>query len=788
MTRVPEQNIPTIFVVLGATGDLVSRKIAPALFHLFAKDRLPDRFAAIGVARRSFTDAAFRDLLLPSLAPHGFSEKQPAFLERFSYHQGDFADPAMYTSLAETMRTIDDAWGVCANKLFYLAVPPDHYEEIFKHLAASGLADSCGGIGGWTRVLVEKPFGSDAATAERLDLLLGKYFKEEQIYRLDHYLAKEMLQNIVSFRFANGLFEGQWNSQNIASIEIRLHETLGVEKRGAFYDGIGALRDVGQNHLLQMLALLTMDRPNGFDVASIRQSRRELLEAFALPDAASLARSTRAQYSGYQDITGVRPDSETETFFRIHGTLCSPRWSGTEFSLESGKRMQARRKEIVINFRHPERCLVPSDADASCHNRIVMSLEPEESIRIHFWSKKPGLDFAVEERSFTFSLREQNASGQYIEEYEKLLLDCIRGDQTLFVSTDEVRAMWRFIDPILAGWRTQAVSLERYAPDTNEAVRLADAKETSAAASEKPAIGLVGLGKMGANLARRLTKKGYRVHGFNRTYDVTEALASEGIHPEKSLRELVLALPSPRTVWLMIPAGAPIHEVLFAEDGLASMLSPGDTVIDGGNGFYKDADVRGKKLAERGIHFLDVGVSGGPGGALNGPSLMIGGTESVFRMHERLFLDLARPEGFRFFEGYGAGHFVKMVHNGIEYGMMQALAEGFAVLGASPYQLPLADVANLYNRGSVIESRLVGWLEQAFSKFGTSLEGVSGTVAHTGEGEWTVKAAQEFGIPVPVIQDSFNFRVASKEQPSYTGKLLSGLRNSFGGHSVTHTN
>ncbi|MFA6408286.1 MAG: decarboxylating 6-phosphogluconate dehydrogenase [Candidatus Paceibacterota bacterium] len=300
----------------------------------------------------------------------------------------------------------------------------------------------------------------------------------------------------------------------------------------------------------------------------------------------------------------------------------------------------------------------------------------------------------------------------------------------------------------------------------------------------KKMIGIVGLGKMGAGIARQLHEKGWNVCGYNRSAPTRATLAQEGIETVATLEELVERIPVPRTIWLMVPAKKPTHEMLFGKVGLATLLAKGDSVIDGGNSFYKDSVVNGKKLAKYGIKFMDVGFSGGPSGARNGGCLMIGGDATLFNKYETLFKDLSRPGAYKFFKGVGAGHFVKMVHNGIEYGMMQALAEGFAVLKKSPYKLDLTRVAEIYNNGSVIESRLVGWMKGAFETYGADLKKVSGTVAHTGEGQWTVQIAKSLKVPAQVIGASFKFRVDSVKKQSYTGKLLSALRNQFGGHAV----
>lgn len=475
----PIKNIPTILVAFGATGDLMKKKIIPALFHLFIKGEIPKMFRVVGFSRREMSDGDFQKYAKEILENH-FGKKADegvlnSFLSFFRYQKGQFQGKENYDGLQKTLSGLDAEWGVCANKLFYLAVAPEFYETIFKELSQSGLAKPCSGKDeedGWVRIIVEKPFGQDLKTAEALDELLGKLFKETQIYRIDHYLAKEMLQNILNFRFANNLFEFGWGNKTIENIDIRLHEKIGVEKRGAFYDGVGALRDVGQNHLLQMLALATMDNPASFDAESIRSKRAEILEALEILSKEEIKTATfRAQYEGYKEIAGVAPDSQTETYFRVRASLSSPRWRGVPITMDGGKRLGEPLKEIVITFKHPEPCLCGSDTVAHHKNTITIRMEPKEEILIEFWSKKPGLSMESEKRTFNFLLRETGAQAQYIEEYEKLLLDCVRGDQTLFVSTREIKSMWRYTDAIVSAWKENIVPLETYKPDTKDILK-----------------------------------------------------------------------------------------------------------------------------------------------------------------------------------------------------------------------------------------------------------------------------------------------------------------------------
>lgn len=469
------KNAPATLVVFGATGDLMKKKIIPALFHLFTKGELPKMFRVVGFSRREMSDDDFqkyaREILENHFGEGSDDKKINTFISFFRYKQGDFQGKKSYDELKDVLAGLDAETGVCSGKFFYLAVAPEFYEMIFKELSRSGLAKPCGekGEGNPVRIVVEKPFGKNLETAEALDELLGKLFEEDQIYRIDHYLAKEMLQNILNFRFANNLFEFGWGNKTIESVDIRLIEKIGVEKRGSFYDGVGALRDVGQNHLLQMLALITMDNPESFDAESIRSKRAEIIESLKIPSKEEIKNSTlRAQYEGYGEIAGVSAGSQTETYFKVHTEVSSPRWAGVPIMMEGGKRLGEPLKEIVITLKHPAKCFCGDGATEHHKNKIIIRMEPKEEIKIEFWSKKPGLSMETEKRTLNFLLREAHAHSQYIEEYEKLLLDCIRGDQTLFVSTREIKAMWRYTDPIVSAWQENVVPLKTYKPDTKD--------------------------------------------------------------------------------------------------------------------------------------------------------------------------------------------------------------------------------------------------------------------------------------------------------------------------------
>ena len=439
---------PTIFVIFGITGDLAQRKLLPSLLSLYVKKLLPEKFAIIGVSRRLLSREEFRQFVRDEInIKFGQYREEDVkhFLDHMSYVQGSFDTDDMYTRLAERLQSIDkQQFKTCSNKLFHLSVPPTLYENILDHLSSSGLTVPCGPEEGWTRVLIEKPFGNDSETAKQLDKKLGELFHEDQIFRIDHYLAKEALQNILVFRFANSLFEPLWNNRYIDRVHIKLFEKLDVEGRGAFYDGVGALRDVGQNHVLQMLALIAMEQPETLDAQHIRQERAKILKNLHCEEI------VRGQYAGYREEKGVADGSMTETYFRIEAHIDTGRWKKTPFYLESGKALDESKTEIDIYFKNK----------TDEQNILTFRVQPDEGIKIRFWVKKPGLGMEIEPKPLKFKYSEFPTKAAIPDAYEKVIYDAILGDQTLFTSTDEVLAAWKFITPILKNWG--GLPLERY--------------------------------------------------------------------------------------------------------------------------------------------------------------------------------------------------------------------------------------------------------------------------------------------------------------------------------------
>lgn len=779
---------PTALIIFGITGDLATKKIIPSLWYLFGHDLLPERMFVVGVGRRELSEKDFRALIRDAIEKR--SEKDiteddfTRFCDLFSYQQGVFEDKQTFRSLVERIEKAEATWGVCGNKLMYLAVPPSLYETIFKHLAAVKLNLPCGGELGWSRILIEKPFGTDKKSAQMLQKLLASYFKEEQVYRIDHYLFKEIIQGIESFRFSNNLFEHTWDNTVIDRVDVHLCESIGVEGRGRFYDAVGALRDVGQNHVLEMLAAVTMEYPVGMQEEVVHKNRTELIRALAPWKKETLRKNTyRAQYRGYRDIEGVASDSETETYFGLKTELDHPRWAGVPIYMEAGKRMGEARKEIVLTLKHPKVCML-CQAGPHGPNRIVFRLEPNDEIVIHFWTKKPGFEHVLEERAFSFFLYEKEVKVQYVEEYAKVLHSAMAGNRAPFIAADEVEALWTFSDPISEAWQNNIVPLEAYEPDTApeppfyRAVpeELAVRKHTS-----KGTVGFIGLGRMGGAMVEQLLEKGYDcVVTTDTNKEAVERMKSLGARGTMELGEMISMLETPRVIWLMIPR----HAVDGALERLVPLLDKGDTIIEGGNTYYEDSMRRAKELEGKGIYFLDVGVSGGIEGARHGACMMIGGDRNIFERHEHMFRDLCVEDGYGYMGASGSGHFVKMVHNAIEYGMMGAVAEGMQGIKelTKDFGTELAEVIKAYGHGSIIEGRLITeWLDAAW-RDDPELSGFDGKVPYGETEEEMEKLEQK--IAMPVLTAARNMRVKTRTDPSFMGKVLNALRFYFGGHTA----
>ncbi|MFA6028544.1 MAG: glucose-6-phosphate dehydrogenase [Elusimicrobiota bacterium] len=438
---------PCGLVLFGASGDLAERKLFPALNHLSEKGLLPKGFFVVGVARSEMSEAVFRHRAGGFGAAH--------------YLRGDYGDPATYAALAKLLSELDARHGTRGNAIFYLAVPPTLYAEVPRRLQEAGLLQ---GVrpGGWSRVVIEKPFGRDLDSARALDAELAGLLREDQLYRIDHYLGKETVQNILMFRFANSIFEPVWNRDHVDHVQISVLEEVGVEHRAGYYDGSGVVRDMFQNHMLQLLALVAMDPPSSFDPDRVRDEKVRVLRALKpLPPRELSKCAVLGQYEGYRKEAGVAPGSGTPTYGALRLELDNWRWRGVPFYLRTGKRLSRRGAEIAVRFKSVPhslfRTLAPADLES---NTLVFRIQPDEGIELTFEAKKPGPKLCLGALTMKFDYAE--AFGERPPEaYHRLLLDCMLGDPTLFMRRDAVAESWSFLSPLLD---PKALVAEAYAP------------------------------------------------------------------------------------------------------------------------------------------------------------------------------------------------------------------------------------------------------------------------------------------------------------------------------------
>ncbi len=463
-------------MILGATGDLTARKLLPALYRLAFQGYMPQRFAMVGVARREKSDASFREELTPGLRAPGGGPADPSaladFLGRLYYHRMSVEDASAYGELGDRLERLERSLGIPPRRrLFYLATSPTQIEPILRSLRASGLVQPPAVSGGWQRVVIEKPFGRDLESARSLNAVVAATLDETQVYRIDHYLGKETVQNLLSFRFANAIFEPLWNRRHIASIQITAAETVGMEGgRAGYYDTAGALRDMVQNHLMQLLCLVAMEPPSRFEADAIRNEKVKVLKTLDPMSPEETAQSTvRGQYgpgsilgrpvAGYREEPGVAADSTTETYAALRLKLDNWRWAGVPFFLRTGKRLPKRATEIAIEFRVPPVGIFQRRVDGApraerrpiAPNVLLLHIQPDEGISLMFDAKVPGMSMRTQAVKMDFRYGHAFARPSP-EAYERLLLDALTGDSTLFTRHDEVEAAWAFVTSVLDGW------------------------------------------------------------------------------------------------------------------------------------------------------------------------------------------------------------------------------------------------------------------------------------------------------------------------------------------------
>ena len=471
---------PCAIVIFGASGDLAKRKLLPAIYELAREKLLPEKFALVGYARSPMTDEQYRTEAREAVEKFARTKPLDGALwkkieDRMHYVRGDYGSAEDHAKLAEVLAKYDRDLGTEGNRLFYLSTPPETFGPVIERLGERSLADR--GRRGWERIIIEKPFGHDLASARALNELLHRYFSEEQVFRIDHYLGKETVQNLMVMRFGNAIFEPIWNYKYIDHVQITVAETLGVGGRGGYYDQSGALRDMVQNHMFQLMALVAMEPPVALDAISIRDEKVKVFKAVRPIRPGGVDDFTvRGQYAGgeangqstagYRKEKGVPPESRTETFAALKLFIDNWRWSGTPFYLRTGKFLPEKLSEVVVRFRSPPLTLFQKQCESPVYpNDLIIRVQPEEGISWRLNGKVPGGQLNIKSVALDFLYR-TTFNVEPPEAYERLIFDAMLGEQTLFIRGDETEAAWAVIDPVEKGWARMADAPQEYAPGT----------------------------------------------------------------------------------------------------------------------------------------------------------------------------------------------------------------------------------------------------------------------------------------------------------------------------------
>jgi len=802
-------------VVMGASGDLAKKKTYPSLLHLYNDNLLPKDTIIWGFARSKITDAELRQRLRPFLEKPG--NYSPDVIDKFLsicfYQKGrSYGDTIAFQQLSNSIKFHEDkfAMKLSHNRLFYFAIPPNVFATTGVAIKQYAMAEK-----GWTRMIIEKPFGRDLESAEEIIHVLSKNFEEENLYRIDHYLGKEMVQNLLVLRFGNLWFEKLWNRDNIECVLLTFKEPFGTEGRGGYYDQYGILRDIIQNHLLQVLTLLAMECPHKADGPeageSIRDAKVNVLNTIS---PITIDDVFLGQYEGYTDDPTIEnKDSNTPTFAVVRCFVNNPRWSGVPFIMKAGKALNERKAEMRIQFKD-----APASEflfDKNCpRNELVMRLQPDEAIYFKTNVKSPGFssDPIQSELEVNYSTKffEQSSNSTNPDAYTRLILDVLRGRSAAFVREDELRRSWEIFTPLLhlieqenlkpviykRGTRGPEAADEffkeksGYKRNEDYVFNSTDGKVIKKADGLAD-VGVYGLAVMGQNFALNIASHGFKVCVGNRSapkVDLTLRRAqSEGNLPlvkSTDPQDFIQKLKRPRKVIMLVQAGKPVDETIHK---LSKYMEQGDILVDGGNELYSNSIKRAKDLESSGIMFVGMGISGGEEGARNGPSLMPGGSKEAFHELEPILNSCAAQVDDGPCTGYvgpiGSGNYVKTIHNGIEYAVMQIIAEAYDILknigGFSNQEI--SDIFADWNKNR-LESYLIEITASIMSKVdditgnGHVIDYIKDKTGMKGTGRWTVQAAAEVSVAAPAISTALDSRYISarKDERVKASKILKG--------------
>lgn len=809
-----------IIVIVGASGDLAKKKTFPSLLNLYDDNLLPDNVIFWGFARSGLSHDDLRARLRPYLLKSGDHDENVVgeFLSRCYYQQGkSYGDVDAFAALSKSMDVYESSFTKPEhNRLFYLAIPPNVFGDAAIAIKKTAMAPM-----GWSRVIVEKPFGRDLASCEELLSTMSRQFKESELFRIDHYLGKEMVQTIALLRFGNRWFERLFNRDDIQTVIITFKEPFGTDGRGGYFDDIGIIRDVVQNHLLQVLTLLAMEAPIKADGPEagerIRDAKVAVLNAIA---PVTLDEVLLGQYEGYaDDPTIMDKNTNTPTFVAMRCFVRTPRWDGVPFIFKAGKALNERRAEVRIQFRDAPAAEFMFDAKLP-RNELVLKIQPDESMYIKTNVKSPGfrsepiqgeLEVNYDQRWY------ENSSESQPDAYTRLILDVLRGRSSNFVRDDELKRAWEIFTPLLHQIEEEKVRPHIYkrgsrgpiAADAfitarsgyirNTDYEYYDHKPSRKSKGRKSAgsfeVGVYGCAGIGTAFALNMASKGFKVLVGNRTQSKVQhvvQLAKEESIPtlggSSSAEDFVKRLAKPRKVILLVMAGKPVNETI---EMLSRFMESGDLIIDAGNENYADSIHHARSLGSKGIGFLDMFLSGGHSGARRGPCLMIGGSKELYDTVSDLFVSCsAEFKGTpccAYVGSTGTANFLKSVHNGLEYAEEELIAEAYDVMkrGLNMSNEEVASIFSSWNEGDLasyllnITSTILlrnDDLQANVIEGRNCLDVIRDKILSRNSGRRAAQDAAEHSVPTPSISAALDMRYLSslKEERVAASEILEG--------------